>query len=276
MGCGAHGRRPRSGGDDLTDELLTIDGHEFVLRPLEGRRGTDGPIVLKKPRWLLERYLDLAEEFPDANIVELGLFDGGSMAFLASAFRPRALLGLELATEPLTSLDRFLDGSPLRDVVHVQLGVDQADRAAVRAAVASHIDGALDLVIDDASHLLGPTTASFDCLFPLIRPHGVFVVEDWSHDHRLAWGVRRRLASGDLTVEQIAHHIDPGARIEPLSRLIVDLVLATSSPDGIVDEVQVREGFALVRRGDAEIDPDTFSLRDHIGELGRAVSPRPA
>ena len=37
----------------------------------------------------------------------------------------------------------------------------------------------LDLVIDDASHLYGPTMASFEVLFPRLRPGGLYVIEDW-------------------------------------------------------------------------------------------------
>jgi hypothetical protein len=61
----------------------------------------------------------------------------------------------------------------------------------------------------------------------------------------------------------------------PLSRLIVDIMLATANPDGVVEEIRVERGFAVVRRGAAELDPDDFSLRELIGEIGRKVSPRP-
>lgn len=259
----------------MTQELIEIDGHTFDLRPLEGRRGIDGAITLKKPRWMLDRYLALAEEFTGGNIVELGLWDGGSTAFLAASFRPRALVGFELATRPLTALDTFLDGHRLRDAVHVHLGVDQADTATLRAALDAAVDGPLDVVIDDASHVLEPTATSFDCLFPLLRPHGVYVIEDWSHEHQFAWGIRRQLAAGDPATKELLE--ERGAEIPPtpLSRLIIDILLATANPDDIVDEIRVERGFAVVRRGAAELDPDDFSLRDLIGEIGREVSPRP-
>jgi predicted methyltransferase len=38
-------------------------------------------------------------------------------------------------------------------------------------------DQLLDLVVDDTSHL-GPTRASFNTLFPRLRPGGVYVIED--------------------------------------------------------------------------------------------------
>ncbi|MEZ5245144.1 MAG: class I SAM-dependent methyltransferase [Acidimicrobiales bacterium] len=259
----------------MTQDLIEIDGHTFDLRPIEGRRGIEGAFTLKKPRWMLDRYLELAQEFQGAKIVELGLWDGGSTAFLTSAFQPGALVGFELDTRPLTSLDRFLDGHPLRDSVHVHLGVNQADTAALRDAIAHDVDGPLDVVIDDASHLLEPTSASFDCLFPLVRPHGIYVIEDWSHEHQLAYGIRQQLAAGSIDAEHLVSSHGGGIPSTPLSRLIIDIMLATANPDGIVEEIRVERGLAVVRRGAAELDPDDFSLRELIGEIGREISPRP-
>lgn len=52
-------------------------------------------------------------------------------------------------------------------------------------------------------------------------------------------------------------------------------MLATANPDGIVEEIRVERGFAVIRRGAAGLNPNDFSLRQLIGEIGRKVSPRP-
>jgi hypothetical protein len=57
--------------------------------------------------------------------------------------------------------------------------VNQEDREAVREIAEHEFDAPLDLVIDDASHLYEPTRTSFDALFPLLRPGGLYIVEDW-------------------------------------------------------------------------------------------------
>jgi predicted O-methyltransferase YrrM len=260
----------------MTQDQIEIDGHTFDLRPSEGRRGVNGAITLKKPRWMLDRYLALAEEFSGGNIVELGLWDGGSTAFLTSIFRPRTLVGFELAERPLGALDRFLADHPLRDVVHIHLGVDQADTRTLRAAIDAVVDGPLDVVVDDASHLLEPTAVTFDCLFPLLRPHGIYVIEDWSHEHRYAYAIGRQLAEGKLDAEELLRDHDGELPLKPLSRLVIDILLATANADGIVAEVRAESGLAVVRRGATELDPDDFSLRELIGEFGRRVSPRPS
>jgi len=259
----------------MANEIINVDGHDFELSTHEGTRGTDGPITLKKTAWMIERYRLLAEEFRGGRIVELGLWDGGSTAFLASAFAPSVLLGFELETVPLTALDRFLEGSPHAPNVHVTLGADQTDVELLRRTIDEHVDGLLDFVVDDASHLLGPTEISFDCLFPLVRPGGMFVIEDWSHEHQMAYMIRQALDAGDITVEDMGDISPDSIPSDPLSRLVIDCLIATSHDDGVIADVWVRQGWAEIRRGDAPLDPSTFSLRDHIGEIGRKVSPRP-
>jgi hypothetical protein len=46
-------------------------------------------------------------------------------------------------------------------------------------------DQPIDLVVDDAAHLLGPTRVSFTALFPHVRPGEVHVIEDGSWHTRL-------------------------------------------------------------------------------------------
>jgi hypothetical protein len=54
-------------------------------------------------------------------------------------------------------------------------------------------DSALDLVVDDASHLLAPSTATFEMLFPRLRPGGLFLLEDWSEAHLAERGLSRAI-----------------------------------------------------------------------------------
>jgi len=38
----------------------------------------------------------------------------------------------------------------------------------------------VDLVVDDACHAYEETKASFEFLFPLLQPGGIYLIEDWS------------------------------------------------------------------------------------------------
>ena len=40
-------------------------------------------------------------------------------------------------------------------------------------------------MIDDASHLYEPSLASFETLFPLLRPGGTYIIEDWKWEHEV-------------------------------------------------------------------------------------------
>jgi hypothetical protein len=82
--------------------------------------------------------------------------------------------------------------------VRIYHGVDQADRDTIRRLVADEFAGQpLDLVIDDASHLLTPSTATFNPLFPRQRPGGLYVIEDWSWDLVFRLGIGQRLGEFD-------------------------------------------------------------------------------
>lgn len=73
----------------------------------------------------------------------------------------------------------------------------------------------LDLVVDDASHLEGPTFAAWANLWDMVRPGGFYVVEDWNHAGMISGGFTWLLIRAcyqedqlDPTVESIT--IRPG------------------------------------------------------------------
>ena len=66
----------------------------------------------------------------------------------------------------------------------------------------------LDLVVDDASHTYEETRSSFEFLFPLLSPGGIYVIEDWSWAHHSAYQspdapFSSRRALSNLLFEQI-------------------------------------------------------------------------
>jgi predicted O-methyltransferase YrrM len=158
--------------------VLEVDGVEYRLMD-EPSRATVGLRLLKN-REMIEGYDPVVAEFQGANCVELGIFEGGSTAFLAQVLQPRRLVAVDIAPAPVERLEAFLAARSLTDTVRTHYGVDQSDRATLTAIVAGAFDPEpLDLVIDDASHLYQPTVASFDVLFPRIRSGGLYVIEDW-------------------------------------------------------------------------------------------------
>ncbi len=302
---------------------------------------------IRKRRALVEDYVRVLEEFEGGNIVELGIAQGGSLALLVLVAAPRKVVAMELSPQRIGGLDDLVRARGLDASVRAHYGIDQGDQDRVRQIVADEFgDEPLDLVIDDASHLLGPTRASFDVLFPLLRPGGLFLIEDWNWQHKMAHGFDRAaadptspealrmrdrlqaaIAAADPALkarfaaqlaEQLADETSPAhqefaatleerltdpaelarfearmlassgdgaaspadtARLddgvvdepppddaEPLSALVVDLLIARACSGDVVSELVIGEFWAGARRGPAALDPATFRLDDHFGD----------
>lgn len=168
-------------GIDEADRFVR-DGLEFV--PAWDRPSQPGSLTLLKNISLVEAYEQLLAPYPKPRMVELGISQGGSVALLALIARPERFVAVELAAEPVQPLLDALAERGLDQTVTPYFGVDQADRVRLTQILRDDFgDEPLDVVIDDASHLYDPTLASFEVLFPRLRPGGVYVIEDWNcHD----------------------------------------------------------------------------------------------
>jgi cephalosporin hydroxylase len=128
----------------------------------------------------LRVYEDLASNFSPRSILELGIFQGGSYVFLDKLFEPRRMSAVEIGSEPVAPLLHYLSRTENR---FVHFGTSQCDGEKLRQIVLDELADELDLVVDDASHTYEETKASFEFLFPLLSPGGVYVIEDWSWAH---------------------------------------------------------------------------------------------
>lgn len=262
------------------DTRLVVDDVDFVLGPTDVEAAmpavAEGALLLRKPRWMVEQYLALRSQIDAENIFELGIYEGGSTALLALLFRPRRLVAVDLNTQRGRVLTDFLDAHHTFESVRPYFGVDQADRTRLKQIVTQEFASQpLDLVIDDASHLLEQTTASFNFLFPRLRPGGLFVIEDWSARHDLERALEHKWQQDDEARQRLARRLDAGdaapATVDPMSRLVLELVLTAAFAEDIVADVVVRRSWVVVRRGDAPLDPDSFDVSKSYGVLGRSL-----
>jgi predicted O-methyltransferase YrrM len=206
--------------------------------------------LIAKSNDMVELYRQHVDDQRPRHIVELGIFRGGSTAFLALLARPEKLIAFEYETDRVAALDELLDRFDLSDRVCLTYGIDQAERARIKEIVAREVQTVpLDLVIDDASHQLAETRASFDALFPLLRPGGYYVVEDWAWAHAIP----------DLY---------DGTSISPL--VVEASVACAKSRGGVVSSVDIRYGAAIIGRGVASLDA-SFQLADWCDERDWAV-----
>jgi cephalosporin hydroxylase len=131
-----------------------------------------------KPEALLAFYDALLPQVgPVRNVVELGIYRGGSLVLWHEALAA-TVVGVDSDPPAVTAplIERYVTESGAS--VHRLWGTDQASGDLARR-VPEILGGPIDLIIDDASHLYLPTLRSFELLFPLLRPGGTYVIEDW-------------------------------------------------------------------------------------------------
>ena len=236
----------------LADAVFRMDPYGTVPRE---SLATDR-FTLYKGRLFIEMYerFFASVDLLPKTIFELGLWDGGSLAFWASVFDPQKIVGIDRnprGDNPYFT--KWVASRGIGDRVSTYWGVDQSDKEKLREIVDKEFDGPLDLVIDDCSHILGPTLASFETLFPLMRTGGWYIIEDWTWEYNGVHG-------GDGTGGMAGQH-------GPVD-FICELARAVASKErGLIRSVVLNGGFAAIERGPAMlVDPVEFWLPDFIGK----------
>jgi cephalosporin hydroxylase len=197
-----------------------------------------------------ENYFRRHSDLCPKNVVELGMWDGGSVAFWHELLQPQKHVGLDFMDRSDSPyFRRYVESRGLSKRIRTFWNMNQADKPRLREIIAAEFDGPLDLVLDDASHLYGPTLASFETLFPLLTPGGLYIIEDWAWDH---WP------------EFIAPDHPWVGETSP-TPLVIQLIEAAGTSIQLIANVTVYEGFVSVERGPMNItDPAIFTLEDHI------------
>jgi predicted O-methyltransferase YrrM len=219
----------------------------------------EGEFPIFKPRSLIERYAALIAELGPQHVFELGISMGGSTVFFTELARPRRLVAID--RKPLERVmdrvERYAADKGLSGVVRTFGEVDQADRRTLAQIVEEEFVGAsLDLVVDDCSHLYEPTRASFNELFPRLRPGGVYVIEDWVWAHT---PLDSEYPEG-LLPDRV-----------PLTRLLFEIELAIPAVPGLITEISIDAEAAVIRRGGAQVDPSAFEISACSNPRGKAL-----
>jgi hypothetical protein len=170
----------------ITDGTLRIGSLSLELsadRPWDAWRTKEGGSLLINKEEQLLRDLDTFfanRHFKPHNVFELGIWDGGSTAFWFEYFEPTKLVAVDsLDRADDLSFSRYIRQRRASSRLKTYWNTDQADRAQIEEIVTREFDQPLDLIIDDASHELQATSASFDTLFPRLSSDGIYVIEDW-------------------------------------------------------------------------------------------------
>jgi hypothetical protein len=187
--------------------------------------------------------------FDVRNLLELGTWEGGSVAFWQECFRPLKHVSVDISSGPNSEhLEQYLRSRTLRDRVKTYWGVNQGDVERLRSIVKAEFSEPLDLVIDDASHTYELTKSSFEALFSFLRPGGLYIIEDWSWAHWIDF----------METGQSAREIEP-------TGLIYELVKTTGTTDRLIHNLTIFHDFVSAERSSADF-PDKISLTNYIQE----------
>ena len=213
----------------------------------------DACFALIKTPPLMRDYARLFAAMPDVrsrNVLELGMWDGGSVALWYELLRPDKLVGVDVTRHDDSDyFRRYVERNDLSERLSTYWGTDQADAGRLREIVATEFDGPLDLVIDDASHIDGPTRASFEALFPLLRTGGLYIIEDWAWEY---WPSQHG-ANNPLASEN------------PPTQLVHDILGAVGShARGAARSLTAYSVFVAIERGWAELPLDGFVLGEWL------------
>lgn len=223
--------------------------------------------LLEKPVRLLHQYMAMWQSRSTAdikNILELGIYGGGSIAFWFQLIRPNKYVAIDLANWSNTEyFNKYITSHNLDSRIKTLWNVDQSDRKMLRQIVATEYNSPLDLIIDDASHLYAETRASFEVLFPLLKPGGLYIIEDWS------WGCWPNLPVNFLPIgtelPRLIHQIvdAAGSMQRFLSSEPSNAKLRTINP--LIASVTIYADIVVIERGGAAMaDGPDFNLEGYI------------
>jgi predicted O-methyltransferase YrrM len=237
----------------IDERTFTIDGCRFNIDISTGsqrRLSRANDFTLVKSRAYLNHYIALARSNRFRHILELGVFQGGSLVFLDKLFRPEKIIGVEIAKTPIGALDQYIER---RDgAAKVYYGTSQGDHAALRRIVESDFSGEIGLVVDDASHGYELTKESFAALFPRLTPGGIYVIEDW------AWSFQQPQQSAD----------HPWHDRPALVNLLFELIQEVGVNNAVAG-IQITRPMAIIRKSAAEKTGKLFAA---TGLRGRQMA----
>lgn len=239
-------------------DKIVIGGIEFNINysaDMFSMESTANSFVLPKTPEMVSSYYRIGKKTRIDNLVDIGIFKGGSAVLFHELFKPRRLLAVDISARREPALDAYIEAHSASETLRPFYGCDQGDGARLQELVRSQFASTpLDLVVDDASHSYRLTRASFNALFPHVRPGGFYVIEDWGWAHWQGWP------------HLPADYQEKGALFpqEPaLTNLIFELIMAAASSPGVVAKVSVTFNMAVVEKGPDAVDPSSFELGNY-------------
>jgi Methyltransferase domain len=184
---------------------------------------------------------------PIKNMIEIGMWDGGSAAFWNEILCPEKLIGIDLLdTGGGKYFNKYLENlsKENNNKIVPYWSTNQSDKIKLKSIITENFGkDAIDLVFDDGSHWYQPTLDSFNTIFPYLATGSLYIIEDWAWAH---W-------------KGFETHYPPNTE---LSKLILELVQASANT-GLIESLTVYQGFVVIKKGNLELKND-FDLKKYI------------
>jgi SAM-dependent methyltransferase len=223
-----------------SEDSFEFDGLKYFMSTTDyTQKTTDEQIVILKPKEWIDFYQSILQKESVKSVLEVSVFQGGMAFLLPSMKLDLRYMGVDLVDE-LPAVTGILARRPdIGGRVRIQYGMSQDDPGLPAIAKAHFGGGPLDMIIDDASHMYGLSRRTFEQLFPLLRPGGCYIVEDWAWAHWRNW-------------------TPPASWLkEPsLSNLLFKISIATASDPDLIASVETYRSMFVVRRGSQTLAPD--------------------
>jgi SAM-dependent methyltransferase len=233
----------------LSEREFTVGGVTFECTYDDySQRTNERRFAILKSRGMLEQYAAIFAESSPKNMLEFGIFQGGSPALYALWLELDKLVGIDICA-PVPAFDTFCGTHEAGRKIRSYYGISQADQSHIEKIVRNEFGAApLDLVIDDASHLYEKSRRTFEIAFPLLRPGGLYVIEDWGWAH---W------PESKFYVGETA-----------LSMLIMELAMLCASRGDLVSDIRLFPSFAFIRKSPDATAVANFSLGSLYSKRG--------
>lgn len=235
-------------------------GGDFSLNGLEFSMAEDScseKLTMLKGPQLMDIYADRIQPIQPKNLIEVGTAYGGSAVFLNELLVPDTILTLDIQDHTTPAFAKY-SATTSGSKIKTRFGVDQSSSdELIQLKVQVFGNSPIDVVIDDASHLYGPSLTTFETLFPTIRPGGAYILEDWGWAH---W---------DNPFWQSANH--PHFDQPALSNLVFQLSMACASRPQFVSGVDIVSGSCVIWRGPEAI-PRSLEIRDYFVARGKSLA----
>lgn len=189
-------------------------------------------IWVLKGKKFFDRYDTYFGKSEPRTVLEIGIFEGGSALLLADRWPNAKIVGVDIR-EQNENVFKHAERLGVRDRMSLHYKTSQDDVGMMRRIVKNEFPDGLDLVIDDASHLYPHTAASFDAVFPFLKPGGTFVVEDWAWAH---WA----------DYQDIPYWNDKQA----LTNLLFEVCMSCGTKGYLISDVYVNGNFFAVKKAD--------------------------